>query len=387
MQQERIVLNTHIGHFLSDLTWNDCQRKSYYVYAILPPAGFFFANKLYQPYSYNYLMQKHGNIIVHKSLLDSTDLEFLKQYGYYETDGKQIVICGTRGELELIAAGTFIQQYLQADGLSITKVPTAWTQFSHPTDFSAHATGAVVPIKYLAVYQGEGPEIHMNDPAALGHYKGDLLLLDKKTQMLSIINNEVFAATYNQTVGGWSQNKLITPQSNIKSITLKDVKQLVFNIPGTKRAPSDLNDINKMSDAEFIRQADKQFSGDEYITVPLSKDAADLISALKSYAYHYGTYVYKDISNRVFLGTVNRINRPLNYLQTKKSKYWRTEEEVRKRLSELVDIAVKEDMKRSGVGNLGDWRTVKAEVYIAGFEMRLEKVRKAYNALLNITLN
>ena len=50
IKQERFDINIQLAFLLNGDTikWRDCQRKKYNVFAIVPPAGYVFANKCYQ---------------------------------------------------------------------------------------------------------------------------------------------------------------------------------------------------------------------------------------------------------------------------------------------------------------------------------------------------
>lgn len=229
MAQQQIV---DINQFLASMLitgqlgdkWRKCQRKQYNVFAIVPPAGYVFSNKLEQPDEYAHIKKRFGKVIVHANLITDADLHVLKK-NCYITDGKTVVICGTRGELWTTSPANFIESYTKIDGTKITKVPTDWVEVSRAAESAPSGYGLQIPIHVLGNYTGKYGIRQMNNPNSSGHYKGDILVVSNDYQKVSTINNEVFALTFNQNVGGWAQSGCIASPDSIKQLTLSDIKK------------------------------------------------------------------------------------------------------------------------------------------------------------------
>lgn len=228
MEQLTLNINQQLAHLMSTVKWRNCQRKQYNIYAILPPAGFVFANRLEQPKEFKYIQQRFGKCIVHQSELLQQDMHVLGN-NCYVTDGRKLVLCGTQGELWTVTPEKFLSSYMKLDGSRPEKVPTSWTMFSRVPETAPNAKGIQVPIRYLGIYDAGWGVLRMNDPDSPGHYRGDILVISNDGQSVSTINNAVFANTFNLNVGGWAQSGCIAPANSIKPITLDFVtKTYVF---------------------------------------------------------------------------------------------------------------------------------------------------------------
>lgn len=220
-EQTQLNIREQLQTLLCSGTWRDCQIKQHNIFAILPPPGFIFANKFIQAQAYGYLMHTFKKPIVYREEISK---KVLSQLGhYYETDGRQIVICGTQGELEQITPAKFLSTYVMSDGRSKPdKPPVTWKEYIRPAETRPVAQGRQIPVEYLGVYASNTGVQYMNDPRLNSHYKGDILVVSSDGQV-KLVNNKAFAAMYNQTVGGWAQSKGITPQAELKQMTLSQV--------------------------------------------------------------------------------------------------------------------------------------------------------------------
>lgn len=245
MAQQVISINQQMSYLMSTQKWRDCQRKQYNVYAILPPSGFVFANSLEQPEQHKYILQRFGGRhVVHESFLTEQDRQFLGN-NCYLTDGKKIVICGTRGEMWTVRPDKFVASYVETDGSRPEKVPTYWREYTRSPETAPSAKGCQIPVNYLGIFKADWGELKMNDPNSGGHYKGDILVVSNDGQSVSTINNEVFATTFNQTIGGWAQSGCVTPAGSIKEVTLSWIlNHCLFVLPEGKSDPSLAPDPN-----------------------------------------------------------------------------------------------------------------------------------------------
>ena len=239
IEQQTVSINQQLSFLMSNGKWRNCQRKQYSVYAIVPPAGYVFANKLEQPEQFRYIRERFKTFIVSMDKITQADMQALGN-NCYKTDGKSVVICGTRGELWMSKAEQFVKSYTKPDGSPADKIPTQWTEFSRAAESAPSAKGVQIPLKYLGVYQGKYGERKMNDTMSTGHYSGDILVVSLDGSTISTVNNEVFAMTFNQQVGGWAQSGCITPVDKIKPLTIDEVKRhYCFGGTGSKEVNAD----------------------------------------------------------------------------------------------------------------------------------------------------
>ncbi len=225
-KQHMLNINRQLAFLMNSeiIKWRDCQRKKYNVCAIVPPAGYVFANKLEQPEQFQYIKNKFKTLVVKESQLSKEDKLYLGN-NCYVTDGTRVVICGTRGECWTVKPDKFMASYTNTDGSPITKVPTKWTEFSRAQESAPSAKGIQIPVKHLGVYQASWGRLTLNDPRSTGHYRGDILVVSMDWQSISPINNEVFAMTFNLNVGGWAQSGCITPVGKLRPFTIEDAKK------------------------------------------------------------------------------------------------------------------------------------------------------------------
>lgn len=197
--------------------------------------GYVFANKLEQPVSYNALMSTFGRAIVGLSELDNhLDIaKCLKDNGFYQTDGSRIVLCGTKGELWDVKPEKFIQSYRLTSGnqIDINNLKVgSWIEVSRAAEETASAVGIILPTNYLGVYQTSWATLYVNNPNSSGHGVGDVLVApmfpngQPDYTGISPTNNEVFALTYDQGIGGWSKTGYITSPDKIDKLTLAQVR-------------------------------------------------------------------------------------------------------------------------------------------------------------------
>ena len=223
-QQQTININQQLAFLLSSGKWRPCQRKKYNIFAIQPAGGYVFANRLEQPEQHKYMKSRFKRSIVHVSKLTEQDKAFLGD-NCYITDGTKVVLCGTRGEMWTVKPEKLMSSYTKTDGTPITQMPKQWVEVSRAQEGAPSARGIQIPTKYLGVYQASWGQIVANHPASSGHFKGDILVISNDGNDVSVINNEVFANTFNLNVGGWSQSGTITPDGEKLKITLEQVRE------------------------------------------------------------------------------------------------------------------------------------------------------------------
>ena len=236
MRQEKVLLSPEVIEEIRQKTkqkWRDCQRKDYCIYAIKAPEGYIFANKLEQPLSYKAIMKYNNNnpFISEERISRNKSLsEYVKTHGYYRTDGNRVVLCGTRGELWDVKPEKLASSYTLPDNSPITKLPEGWFVVKRASETRPASVAIQLPIKYHGIYQTSWATLHVNDTHSEGHGSGDILVAPKLPDgspdysNISPTNNEVFALTYNQSVGGWSRTGQITDIKNIKPLSLDYVK-------------------------------------------------------------------------------------------------------------------------------------------------------------------
>ena len=212
--------------------WRKCKRKQYNIFACKLSADYLFANCLEQPESYTAIMQAFKKPIVSRqeAAKNTQVAEFIKQHGFYMTDGQRIVLCGTRGELWDVKPEKFMSSYRHTDGRQITQIPeNTWFEVSRAAESTPSALGICIPNTIQGVYRTSWATLTVNNPASSGHGKGDILVApmlpngQPDLSKCSPTNNEVFALTYDQNVGGWSNSGLIN-LAKIKPLTLQEVK-------------------------------------------------------------------------------------------------------------------------------------------------------------------
>jgi hypothetical protein len=280
MQQQQLVLNAQTIEQIrqqTKQTWRKCQRRAYNIYACLMPAGLIYANKLEQPESFNAINKMfHKNIITEDEAAKSPELvNFLKQHGFYMTDGSKVTLCGTKGELWDVKPEKFVQSYRLATGEAIREIPKSkWFVVSRAPETKPSAVGIQLPKAYLGVYQTSWATLMVNNQNSSGHGKGDILVApllpngQPDYNNISPTNNEVFSLTYNLVVGGWSSSDLLTNVNSIKTYTI-DMVNSEYRLPtNNDRIPSDFRDY-------CSRQI---INGARYL---------DLISSLKDFKFYH----------------------------------------------------------------------------------------------------
>ena len=237
MSQQRVELIPQTIEMIREMShqkWRDCQRKDYFIYAIKAPAGYIFANKLEQPLSYKAICRvNNGNPIISIQKIERNPklVEYVKQNGFYKTDGSRIVLCGTVGELWDVKPEKLVSSYTMPDGSPIEKLPDGWFVIKRASETRPNSVGIQLPIQFHGIYQTSWAMLHVNDINSGGHGSGDILVAPKMPDgspdysNISPTNNEVFALTYNQNVGGWNRTKNIIEVGNIKPLTIEYVKE------------------------------------------------------------------------------------------------------------------------------------------------------------------
>lgn len=208
--------------------WAKCQRKTYQVYAVQMPAGLIFANRLEQPESFAAIWKVTHKRIIKKSRVTPELANFLKQHGYYETDGNRITICGTQGELWTVKPEKFVQSYVTANKTLFQTPPLKWTVALRAREIAPSAVAIQLPFRYVGMYQTSwGDKLIVNHPKTK-HGKGDFLVasLLQNGQVdytnISPINHFVFQHTMNLNVGGWANSNRLTGSGKYTYFTLEE---------------------------------------------------------------------------------------------------------------------------------------------------------------------
>lgn len=208
--------------------WTKCQRKAYRVYAVRMPAGLIFANRLEQPESFAAIWKATHKRIIAKSRVTPELANFLKQHGYYETDGNRITLCGTQGELWTVKPEKFMQSYVTANKTPFQTPPLKWTAALRARETAPSAVAIQVPSRIIGVYQTSwGDRLTVNHPA-IKHGKGDFLVAPFAPNgqidyaNISPINHFVFMHTMNLHVGGWANSNMLTGSGNYNCFTLEE---------------------------------------------------------------------------------------------------------------------------------------------------------------------
>lgn len=266
MAQQQLNINQQLAYLMSTGKWRNCQRKQYNIFAILPKAGYVFANRLEQPKEFKYIYKHFGRAIVSKDELTPQQLAELGN-NCYVTDGQKLVLCGTRGEMWTVKPDKFISSYVKLDGSKPDKVPTEWTEFSRAPETAPSAKGIQIPADYLGIYDAGWGVLYMNDPESPGHYKGDILVVSNDGQSISTVNNEVFALTFNQNIGGWAQSGCIVEPAKIKPLSLDFVKktyQFISKAPAAVGAPQ-----NRI---ELLQSVGNHYTGERVFVIHVDEN-------------------------------------------------------------------------------------------------------------------
>lgn len=218
--------------------WRDCQRKDYFIHAIVLPKGYIFANRLEQPMSYNFLQNNcRKKAIVPLSTLNAQKRHFIKNHGYYLSGEDRVIISGTMGELWTTTPERFMSSYKMPDGSKIKTLPTTWTQYKSIGETVPTMRGLQIPVYYIGKIVKSYGVLLVNDTHSQGHGKGDIIvskiLPNGNVDYNSVkpINNSVFAQTFNQNVGGWGKSQAIVSQDKLKPITIEYLNTLIQPFP------------------------------------------------------------------------------------------------------------------------------------------------------------
>lgn len=211
--------------------WRTCLRKQYSVFACRMPKDLIFANKLEQPDSFNAMKTILGKYI---ATIDECNkhpdlMHILNKYGFYQTDGNCITLCGTVGELWTVKEEKLKSVYRRPTGDVINFVPKGWFQITRASETTACAVGVYIPKQYVGKYQTSwGQVLWVNNPKSDGHNNGDILvapLINGQPNLTdcSPTNNAVFAQTYDLAVGNWEELDIKT--KDINSFSLEECKK------------------------------------------------------------------------------------------------------------------------------------------------------------------
>ena len=234
------MLNLNDSQVLSQLMvqtkqkWRSCKRKQYNIYACKMTKDLVFANKLEQPDSYNAMRSILGKYVatVDECRQHPDLMHVLGKFGFYQTDGSCITLCGTAGELWTVKEDKLKSAYMNPNGRAITSIPKGWFTVTRAAESTAQAVGIYIPSQYIGVYKTDwGAILQVNNPKSDGHNIGDILvapLINGQPNLAdcSPTNNTVFARTYDLAIGGWGRLGIKSDTSTTKTFTLEDCKKL-----------------------------------------------------------------------------------------------------------------------------------------------------------------
>ena len=237
MAQQKIALTGESIELIRQATnqkWRDCQRKDYTIFAIKAKPNFVFANKLEQPKSYKRIFDANkGNPFMHIERVKRSKVmgPFLQENGYYRTEENKVVLCGVCGELWMVSAEKLVSSYTLPDGRMIQRIPDNWFLVRRAGERVPMAMGIQLPRKYYGVYRASWGMLSVNDIASGGHGSGDILVVPKVQGGLdfsnvSPTNNEVFAMTYNQHVGGWDTSGMIQNPNMVRQLSIEKLREV-----------------------------------------------------------------------------------------------------------------------------------------------------------------
>lgn len=236
MSQKKINLTIqNIRQIVPDKDFYPCRRKAYQVCARRMPAGIVFANKLEQPTSYKQIIElTNGNPFI--SLKDFNTYfgrtEQTKIPAHYTSNGTDIVVCGTAGELWLTSINSFIKGYRDNNGetFDLQHLLNDWFLAERPAEENAVLAGIQLPAEYLGVCKTPYGALWANHPDAPGHGAGDIIVvpysgvyLDTDPTHLYVVNNAVFTRTFDRRVNHWNKNAIldgVLPQKAPNTILL-----------------------------------------------------------------------------------------------------------------------------------------------------------------------
>ena len=245
--QQQFEINEQNIKKLMELTgqeFRQCQRKAYDVAACRVNEDIYFANRLTHPISYQAIVKAtHGKPLIARAEAekDAALMAVLRENGCdtYKGGEYRALMCGTYGELSILYSGDLENNYIFGDDLVIDteNLYPRWNLLHRKGESKPTAVGIQLPVQYLGVYKTYSDTKYANNPTERGHGSGDILVIPVRTVKLGyaaprkyydynsieIVNNAVFARTYNQNIGGWGKSGLITEESKM---TMPSIEQL-----------------------------------------------------------------------------------------------------------------------------------------------------------------
>ena len=146
--------------------------------------------------------------------------------------------------------------YTLPDNSPITNLPDGWFVVKRASETRPTSVAIQLPMRYHGIYQTSWATLHVNDNHSTGHGAGDILVAPKLPDgspdynNISPTNNEVFALTYNQIVGGWNKTNMILDAKGIKLLSLDYVKS-TFVFSEKRTNPKYLNLAKALTFVEY----------------------------------------------------------------------------------------------------------------------------------------
>ena len=245
--QQQFIINEENIKKLMELTgqeFRQCQKKAYDVAACRVNEDIYFANRLTHPISYQAIVKAtHGKPFIARAEVekDAALMSVLRENGCgtYKGGDYNALMCGTCGEISVLASADLQSNYIFGENIPIDafNLYPRWNLLRHRGESTPTAVGIQLPVQYLGIYKPHSNTYYANNPAEQGHGSGDILVIPVRTvkfgygktrklydyNNIEIVNNAVFARTYNQNIGGWGKSGLITAA---EKMTMPSIEQL-----------------------------------------------------------------------------------------------------------------------------------------------------------------
>ena len=248
-EQQTFVINEQNLKQLMQLTGQKlrpCQKKTYDVAACRLNPDVIFASRFEQPISYRAIKKvTHGKpFITQASVKKNAELrDILRKNGYYKTteDNGAAVICSPCGDLHLVTATALEDGYAFPNddiAVSTESLYARWNVLQAKGEDKPQAVGIQLPVKYLGVLQTKDGVLYANNPNVPGHASGDIIVIPCTANNtydfdnMTVVNNAVFAQTYNQSIGGWGKSGLIGAVSDKATPTLEQLNKCIRRSSG-----------------------------------------------------------------------------------------------------------------------------------------------------------
>lgn len=257
--QQQFEINEQNIKKLMELTgqeFRQCQRKAYDVAACRVNEDIYFANRLTHPISYQAIVKAtHGKPLIARAEAekDAALMAVLHENGCdtYKGGDYNALMCGTYGELSILHSSDLQKNYIFGDDIIIDteNLYPRWNLLHRKGESKPTAVGIQLPVQYLGVYQTYKGTKYANNPTERGHGSGDILVIPTREVKyknyrgtrtetvydyndIEVVNNAVFARTYNQNIGGWGKSGLITEESKMAMPSIEQLNNCINKSKG-----------------------------------------------------------------------------------------------------------------------------------------------------------